>query len=79
MLDECSEKGDIIDFRLPLRGAPFLTRTAKNVFNKFSVRFFVKIVLETQQISRTMTEDGMQEEMQDATIESTLHELEFTR
>ena len=47
MVDGCCEEGDIIDFRLPLRAAcgKYLTPTAKNIYNKFSVRFFLKIVL----------------------------------
>lgn len=47
IMDGCCEKGDSIDFRIPLRGAhsKFLTPTVKNVFNKFSVRFFLRVVV----------------------------------
>ena len=46
-MDGCCEKGDFIDFRLPLRGAcsQYLTPTVKNVFNKFTVRFYIRIVI----------------------------------
>ena len=47
IVDGCIEQDDTIDFRIPLRGAcgQYLTPTAKNVYNKFSVRFFVKVVM----------------------------------
>ena len=47
IVDGCCEQDDTVDFRLPLRGANgnYLTPTAKNVYNKFSVRFFVRIVM----------------------------------
>ena len=47
VVDGCCEQDDIIDFRIPLRGAcgPYLTPTAKNIYNKFSVRFFVRVVM----------------------------------
>ncbi len=43
-MDGCCDEGDTIDFRLPLRGASsrFLGPTVKNVYNKFSVRFFIR-------------------------------------
>ena len=45
-MDGCCDEGDTIDFRIPLRGASckFLCPTVKNVYNKFSVRFFVRFV-----------------------------------
>lgn len=45
-MDGCCDEGDTIDFRLPLRGAcgRFLCPSVKNVYNKFSVRFFVRFV-----------------------------------
>ena len=47
IVDGCIEQDDTIDFRIPLRAAcgQYLTPTAKNVYNKFSVRFFVKVVM----------------------------------
>ena len=47
IMDGCCDKGDSVDFRIPLRGAhsKFLTPTVKNVFNKFSVRFFLRVVV----------------------------------
>ena len=46
-MDGCCDEGDIIDFRLPLRGAQckFLCPSVRNVYNKFSVRFFIRFVL----------------------------------
>jgi hypothetical protein len=46
VMDGCCAEGDTIDFRLPLRGAccRYLTPTVKNIYNKFSVRFFIRIV-----------------------------------
>jgi len=45
IIDGCCSEGDFVNFRVPLRGvhARYLTPTAKNVFNKFSVRFFVRL------------------------------------
>ena len=47
IMDGCCEEGDTIDFRLPLRAAcsRYLCPTVKNVYNKFSVRFFVRVVI----------------------------------
>ena len=46
-MDGCCEKDDSVDFRIPLRGShsQFLSPTIKNVYNKFSVRFFLRIVI----------------------------------
>jgi len=46
IMDGCCDEGDTIDFRLPLRGASgrFLGPTVKNVYNKFSVRFFIRLI-----------------------------------
>ena len=45
-MDGCCDEGDTVDFRLPLRGAcaRYLTPSVKNVYNKFSVRFFLRFV-----------------------------------
>ena len=47
VMDGCCDEGDTIDFRLPLRAAcsRHLCPTVKNVYNKFSVRFFVRLVI----------------------------------
>jgi len=42
--DGCSP-GEVIYFRIPLRGLPNLSQTVSNVFNKFSVRFHVRAVI----------------------------------
>lgn len=46
VMDGCCDEGDTIDFRLPLRGAccRYLGPTVKNVYNKFSVRYFIRFV-----------------------------------
>ena len=45
-MDGCCDEGDTIDFRLPLRGvcSRYLAPTVKNVYNKFSVRFFIRFI-----------------------------------
>ena len=50
VMDGCCDEGDTIDFRMALRGAAsqYLCPTVKNVYNKFSVRFFVRLVLEVK-------------------------------
>ena len=46
IMDGCCDEGDTIDFRLPLRGAccRYIGPTVKNVYNKFSVRYFIRFV-----------------------------------
>lgn len=69
-MDGCCEKGDFIDFRIPLRGAcsKYLTPTVKNVFNKFSVRFYLRLVIKVTTIRKEKKEsegtnsDNSQEE-----------------
>lgn len=82
-----------MDFRLPLRGAcsPYLTPTAKNVFNKFSVRYFVRLVLETFEVTRRVAKsrgdddddedstEELEESEVDSAIESNFHEVIFLR
>jgi hypothetical protein len=41
ILDGCIEQGEELAFKVPIRGSPALSPTLKNVFNKFSVKFFV--------------------------------------
>ena len=45
IMDGCCDEGDTIDFRMPLRGAAtqYLCPTAKNVQNKFTVKFFIRL------------------------------------
>ena len=64
VIDGCCEMGETIDFRLPLRGAAskLLTPTVKNVQNKFSVRFFVRIVLQTTALYRVQTDKKQRDE-----------------
>ena len=47
-MDGCCDEGDTIDFRMALRGAcsHYLCPTVKNIYNKFSVRFFVRVVFD---------------------------------
>ena len=46
IMDGCCDEGDTIDFRMSLRGAcaQYLCPTVKNIYNKFSVRFFIRVV-----------------------------------
>lgn len=46
IMDGCCDEGDTIDFRMALRGAcaQYLCPTVKNIYNKFSVRFFIRVV-----------------------------------
>lgn len=57
VVDGCSV-GDLVGYRIPLRGAckPYLCPTVTNVFNKFSVRFFVRVVVVTERIERHVVE-----------------------
>ena len=50
IMDGCCDEGDTVDFRMPLRGAAsqYLCPTVKNVQNKFSVRFFIRLTLFVQ-------------------------------
>jgi hypothetical protein len=52
--------GDKISFRLPLRGlaAPYLSPTKLNVFNKFSVKYFVQLKVI---VRKEMSDDGESE------------------
>ena len=45
-MDGCCDEGDTVEFRMPLRGGPsqLLCPSVKNVYNKFSVRFFLRLV-----------------------------------
>mgnify|MGYP001599597264 CR=1 FL=1 len=45
IVDGCSAPGDNVHFRFPLRGLCLLTPTLKNVFNKFSVRYYVRCIV----------------------------------
>jgi hypothetical protein len=39
--DGCPLNDDKINFSIPLKGIEFVTPTLKNLFNKFSVRYFL--------------------------------------
>jgi vacuolar protein sorting-associated protein 26 len=45
IIDGCPEKDDNIEFRIPLKGVLNISPTLKNVFNKFSVKYFLKLVV----------------------------------
>ena len=63
VVDGCQEEGDTVDFRLPLRAASsgHITPTVKNVCNKFSMRYFVRIVLKTSALYRVEVEKAKKE------------------
>ncbi len=44
VIDGCASTGQVVPFRIPLRGLTDLTPTAKNILNNFSVRYYVKLV-----------------------------------
>ena len=48
MVDGCPPKDEIVTFGIPLRGIKCLTPTLKNIFNKFSVRYYLKVVIHEQ-------------------------------
>ena len=52
IIDGCCEANDLIRFRLPLRGAAsqMITPTLLNAFKKFSVRFFIRAVINVAQL-----------------------------
>lgn len=41
--DGCPQQDDKIAFTIPIKGIEHITPTLKNVFNKFSVRYFIKL------------------------------------
>ena len=45
VIDGCPTSSDIIPFRFPLRGIVNLSPTLKNVMNKFSVRYYIKCIV----------------------------------
>jgi vacuolar protein sorting-associated protein 26 len=49
IIDGCPAAGDNIYFRFPLRGVMNLTPTLKNIFNKFSVRYYLKLMVLTEE------------------------------
>jgi hypothetical protein len=42
IIDGCPSADDTIEFRFPLKGVKNISPTMKNVFNKFSVRYYLK-------------------------------------
>ena len=75
-MDGLPEANDFLKFRLPLRGARcHLSPTLINAFNKFSVRFYVRLAFKT--VSMEVEED---EEIEvEKTKYSDLLELLFWR
>jgi len=49
LTDGCPGKGESIPFRMSLRGTPLLTPTMKNIHNRFNVRYFVRLVVVSQE------------------------------
>lgn len=45
--DGCPVIDDKIPFTIPLKGMEYVTPSLKNVFNKFSVRYFIKMGVAT--------------------------------
>ena len=78
MADGCCAD-EVIDFRIPLRGAcrPYLCPTVTNVFNKFSVRFFLRAVIVTEQVVRKTVEEEVTETVEATEVEGALHEVVF--
>ena len=64
IVDGCQEEGDVVDFRLPLRAASsqYISPTVKNVCNKFSMRYFLRIVLKTDALFRVGVEKSKREQ-----------------
>lgn len=71
ILDGCPELGYSVEYRIPLRGLhmKYLTPTAKNVFNKFSVRFFLRFVVRLNSETIETTECCEPEEIDSNFIE----------
>jgi hypothetical protein len=73
---------EVIDFRIPLRGMcrPHICPSVTNVFNKFSVRFFVRAVVVTEQVIRKLDQsEEVTEELEVTELEGGLHELVLWR
>ena len=49
VIDGCPSKEDRINFRIPLKGIKNISPTLKNVFNKFSVRYYLKVVVQMKE------------------------------
>ena len=90
MLDGCCEVGDQIDFRIPLKGlhTKYLTPTARNVFNKFSVRWFIRFVIkiapeakadETKKPDDSESEEKEEQPPEDVEIDSNFIEIVLWR
>jgi len=71
IIDGCCEPGDFVHFRIPLRGAlaRFITPTCKNVFNKFSVRFFIRVVFYLMPIPRDSSQVPDTDEAQEGALQ----------
>jgi hypothetical protein len=77
IVDSCPVKDDIIAFRIPLRGLPNLTPTLKNIFNKFSVRYYLKCVL--TEIREEHDPKSQLIEAKEHQVTSSLYELNLWR
>jgi hypothetical protein len=67
-VDGCPPNNEIIPFSLPLRGIPNLTPTLKNVYNKFSVKYYIKCMV---------TEVDPEDVEKRIEVSSSLYELHF--
>jgi vacuolar protein sorting-associated protein 26 len=57
ILDGCPSIGDKIEFRIPLKGIENISPSMKNVFNKFSVKYFVKVCVEIKEDEEIITNE----------------------
>jgi len=61
IIDGCPSREDTIPFRIPLKGIKHVSPTLKNVFNKFSVKYFIKFLIairEEEENKSEMNEAG---------------------
>jgi len=79
VVDNCPSKDDSVSFRLPLRGIPNLAPTLKNVLNKFSVRYYLKLVI-TEEKEEEEENTAMQtNDLLESEVSSSLYELNLWR
>ena len=45
VVDGCPPNNEVIPFTIHLRGLPKVTPTLKNVYNKFSAKYYIKCVI----------------------------------
>jgi hypothetical protein len=63
-VDGCPLEEDLVPFSIPMKGIPEITPTLKNIINKFTVRYFIKVVI--------MEKDKEDKEVE---VESNLYEI----